>query len=62
MARAEDTAAIDSGSDAGAVKKTYTTREDVIGKVVEFDGDRFRIEFRQQNPRKPKVSKSRWSV
>jgi hypothetical protein len=62
MARAEDTAAIDSGSDASAVKKTYTAREEVIGKVVEFDGDLFRVEFRQLNPRKPKVVKSRWSV
>lgn len=62
MARAEDTAAIDSGSAASAVKKTYTAREDVIGKVVEFDGDLFRVEFRQLNPRKPKVVKSRWSA
>lgn len=62
MARAEDTDAIDSGSDASVVKKTYTAREDVIGKVVEFDGDRFRVEFKQRNPRKPKVVKSRWSV
>jgi hypothetical protein len=50
MARAEDRDAIDSGSDASMVKKTF------------FDGDLFRIEFKQQNPRKPKVTKSRWSV
>ena len=51
-----------SGSAASAVKKTYTAREDVIGKVVKFDGDLFRVEFRQLNPRKPKVVKSRWSA
>jgi hypothetical protein len=62
MARAEDRDAIDSGSDASMVKKTFTAREDLIGKVIEFDGDLFRIEFKQQNPRKPKVTKSRWSV
>ncbi len=45
IARAEDPEAINSGIDASSVKKTFAARQDLIGRVVSFDGDRFRIEF-----------------
>ena len=32
--------------DASAIKLTFSTHQDVIGKVVDFDGDSFAIEFR----------------
>lgn len=47
VATAADTDAVDKGSDASKVKKTFHVREDVVGKVVEFDGDNYRIEYKR---------------
>jgi hypothetical protein len=47
IARADQPEAVDQGANAGTVKKTFSVREDLIGRVTEFDGDDFRIEFRR---------------
>jgi hypothetical protein len=36
---------IDSGADASQVSKSFGVREDLIGRVVRFDGDQFEFEF-----------------
>ncbi len=36
---------VESGADASKIPKTFTVREDLVGRVVEFDGERFAIEF-----------------
>ena len=46
VATATDTNAIDYGHDASKVKKTFHVRNDVVGKVIKFDGDNFVIEFK----------------
>ncbi len=45
-ARTEQTQAVDRGQDASKLKKLFTVRTDLVGKVVEFDGDAFCIDFR----------------
>ena len=47
VATAKDTNAIDYGNDASNVKKTFHVREDLVGKVIAFDGDNFIIEFKK---------------
>lgn len=32
--------------DASAIKKTFSIHQDAVGKVVDFDGDSFAIEFK----------------
>jgi len=44
-AKAEDPDLIDKGPDASKVKKTFSVRPDLVGKIVSFDGDNFSIEF-----------------
>ena len=50
VATAKDTNAIDHGNDASKVKKTFHVREDLVGKVIAFDGDDFIIEFKKCTP------------
>ena len=45
IARTESTDVIDSGADASQVAKSFGVREDLIGRVVRFDGDQFEFEF-----------------
>jgi hypothetical protein len=45
MARAEDTGPIDEGEDASKVAKTFGVREDLVGTLIEFDGDELVIDF-----------------
>lgn len=45
LAIAEDTAHVDSGNDASKVKKDFFTKPDRVGRVVQYDGDKFVIEF-----------------
>ena len=44
-ARTDKTELVDSGEDASQVEKSFGVRDDVIGKVILFDGDEFVIEF-----------------
>jgi hypothetical protein len=46
---AEGTKDIESITDASKVEKTFHVREDVEGKVVEFDGDTFIVDFRKSS-------------
>lgn len=48
VATTEDTEAVDSGHDASKVRKTFHVRNDVVGRIVEFDGDRFVIDFKKR--------------
>ena len=43
-----DPGSVDAGESASDSPKTYHVREDLVGRVVEFDQDRFVIEFRKQ--------------
>ena len=45
IAQTEDTAHVESGADASKVKKSFHVREDLIGKVVEYDGDTYVMRF-----------------
>jgi putative restriction endonuclease len=47
VATAENPDAIRNTSDASVFRKTFAARENVIGKVVEFDGDKFIIDFEE---------------
>ena len=47
IVRAEDPEAVDRGVDASTVKKSFSVRPGLIGKVTIYDGDQFVIEFRQ---------------
>jgi hypothetical protein len=49
IAKAESTKAVESGSDASKVKKSFSVREDWFGRVVEFDEPRFVIEFSSES-------------
>jgi hypothetical protein len=44
---ASKTAPIDKGESASHTPKKYHVREDLAGRVVEFDGERFVIEFKR---------------
>jgi hypothetical protein len=50
MAKAENDADLDGVVDASKIKKTFHVRDDVVGKVVKFDGDNFVIDFRRPGP------------
>jgi len=45
IARTTETDVVDSGHAASSVSKTFGVREDLVGKVVTFDGDTFIIDF-----------------
>ena len=45
VATPRDPARIAARKEARSVPKTFSVREDLVGKVLEFDGDRFVIEF-----------------
>jgi hypothetical protein len=48
IAKAESTQAVESGSDASQVNKSFSVREDWTGRVVELDEPRFVIEFKSE--------------
>ena len=47
IATTNDEAAVDRGDDASKLSNTFGVREDLVGKVILFDGDNFVIEFRR---------------
>jgi len=49
IARSEDPTAVASGKPASEIKKSFSVRPEFIGKLVEFDGDAFVIEFRKDD-------------
>lgn len=42
-----DREVVESGADASTVKKDFDVREDLIGKVTEWDGDRYAVQFKK---------------
>ena len=44
---------------AGAKARSYHVRPDLLGKVVEFDGDRFVVDFTRPQPVRPAVAAGR---
>lgn len=45
IATADDPKAVETERDASTLRKTFAVRDDVIGRVIAFDGDEFVIEF-----------------
>ena len=41
----EDRAVVESGADASTVKKDFDVRDELVGKVTEWDGDRYTVQF-----------------
>jgi hypothetical protein len=48
IAYTEETDVVDEGRGAGRIKKDFDVRPDLVGKLVEFDGDRYVIDFRRR--------------
>ena len=45
VATAKDSELVEAVSDASKIEKTFHVRTDMVGKLTEFDGDNFVIEF-----------------
>jgi len=45
IARTEEVDRVQAGEDASKVKKTFFVREDLVGKVIEWDGENFAFRF-----------------
>jgi len=43
-----DTEAVNTGNDASKVKKSFSIRPDLVGEIVNFDGDEVVIDFKKQ--------------
>lgn len=56
LATTTETDLVDRGHDASKVKKTFHVREEVVGRVVSFDGDNYVIEYRHAAAALPIVS------
>ena len=41
--------AVKAGKDASQFKNTFSVKENWIGRIIEFDGDSFRIDFRKNS-------------
>jgi hypothetical protein len=41
----EETGHVESGGDASKVKKDFHVREDLVGEVVEYDGEQYVVRF-----------------
>jgi hypothetical protein len=39
---------VEAGEDASKVKKDFAAREDLLGEVIEFDGENYVVRFRRQ--------------
>ncbi len=48
IARTDDEEAVLRGEDASKLKNRFHVREDWIGKILNWDGDNFEIEFREE--------------
>ena len=49
IARSSKPDAVDAGEDASKYKSSYSTKENWIGEIAEFDGDLFRVVFRDES-------------
>lgn len=47
LAKTDNPAAVAKGGDASKLNNTFSAREDLVGRLIQFDGDHFTIEFRK---------------
>jgi len=47
VATADDPSAVMTEDDASTIPKTFSVRDDFVGKVISFDSERFIIEFNE---------------
>lgn len=45
IARTEEVARVEAGEDASKIKKVFTIRQDLVGKVIEWDGSNYAFRF-----------------
>ncbi len=45
IARTEDVARVEAGEDASKIKKFISVRQDLVGKVIEWDGENYAFRF-----------------
>ena len=45
IARTEETARVEAGEDGGKIKKIFGLREDLVGRVIEWDGENYAFQF-----------------
>lgn len=45
IVRTDDVAHVEGGGDASKVRKEFFLKDEVVGKVTEWDGDRYAIAF-----------------
>ncbi|MEQ1775349.1 MAG: hypothetical protein ABL891_16355 [Burkholderiales bacterium] len=45
VSRTEDTDYVEAGGDASKVKKDFHLRDDLIGEIVEYDGENYVFRF-----------------
>lgn len=45
IATASDPRMVEAGGDASKVQKEFSVRTDLIGRVIEYDGERYAIQF-----------------
>jgi len=45
IVRTEDVARVEAGEDASNIKKVFSVRQDLIGKVIEWDGENYAFRF-----------------
>jgi hypothetical protein len=47
VATAKEPSLVEAVNDASSIKKTFHIRKDMVGKLLNFDGDNFIIEFKK---------------
>lgn len=47
IVRTEEKDKVENGVDASTIKKTFSLREDLIGKVIHWDGDNYAFSFKK---------------
>ena len=45
IVRMEDVARVEAGEDASKVKKSFSVRQDLVGKAIEWDGENYAFRF-----------------
>lgn len=45
IVRTEEVARVEAGLDASKIKKTFSVRPDLVGKVIEWDGENYALRF-----------------
>jgi len=48
IVRTDEPARVEAGEDASKVSKEFVPREDLVGRVVEWDGERYAVRFTRE--------------